>query len=355
MASDVDRVSGLWRARDSGRAQPCQLGVDASGTATVKAGDATLGTAPFAALTISDRVGSIPRHVTFPDGSDFETVDNDGIDALAVRFGRTGGGIHRLESAGLRRLAVFIVLAVALSAALYRYALPILVEVAVAATPPAVNQLMSRGVMASLDSAILEPSAVPAERQAKLSTDFAALAELAAKGETATRYTLNFRKGGAIGANAFALPDGTVVLTDELVEMATDDEMILGVLAHEIGHVVYEHSLRQLYRAAGVAGLIMLIGGDIGSGTEDVLVQGAALMSLSYSRGAEREADHYSVELMHRAGHEAAAIARFFEVLRDKLGDTLSRDFFSTHPATPERIDETRRYAAELTGQTPGP
>ena len=93
------------------------------------------------------------------------------------------------------------------------------------------------------------------------------------------------------------------MVTDELIELAGDDtEVIVGVLAHEIGHVELEHSLRQIYRAAGVAGLIMMIGGDIGSGTEDLLVQGAGILSLSYSRGAESAADRHSVELMQKAG-----------------------------------------------------
>ena len=45
---------------------------------------------------------------------------------------------------------------------------------------------------------------------------------------------------------------------------AVTTEMIVGVLAHEIGHVELEHSLRQIYRVAGMAGLIMLIAGDVG-------------------------------------------------------------------------------------------
>jgi predicted Zn-dependent protease len=97
----------------------------------------------------------------------------------------------------------------------------------------------------------------------------------------------------------------------------------------------------------------MLIGGDIGSGTEDILIQGSALLTLSHSRGAEHEADHFSVDLMHRAGHDPAAIARFFELIRDRFGDTGESDFLSTHPATPERIAETRRYAEEVAAGVP--
>jgi Zn-dependent protease with chaperone function len=103
----------------------------------------------------------------------------------------------------------------------------------------------------------------PPTSRRRSASEFEALAAHSPRGAQA--YSLNFRKGGSIGPNAFALPDGSLVLTDELVELAANDEAVLGVLGHEIAHVEGEHTLRQLYRAAGVAGFIMLIGGDIGS------------------------------------------------------------------------------------------
>lgn len=353
-------VKGLWRGDGQARATPCTLALGPDGSATVMADadGSLLVQAPYPTLTISARVGSIPRTVGFPARGVFETKDNDAIDAIVRRFsGRRAGIVPALE-AFRPRLIVFVLLAVALCFALYRYAMPALVEVAVAVTPPVVPQLMSQGVMLSLDQAIFEPTKLSPQKQAVLVGAFEKLAALSARGVAAAKtgrqaFTLNFRAGGSIGPNAFALPDGTIVLTDELVEMAKDDEMVLAVLAHEIGHVEHEHSLRQLYRAAGATALIMLIGGDIGSGTEDLLIQGTALLTLSHSRAAETQADRYSVELMHRAGHDPAAIARFFELLRDRLGDTGDQDFLSTHPATPERIEETRRHAAEISGPVP--
>jgi len=361
LASDADIVVGQWRPPATSRAAEARLSVRPDGVVEIVAADggAVLATAPFATLRVSDRIGHIPRRLSFPGGGLFETADNDGIDrAIAPFTGRNAGAVHRLERFG-PRLIVFVLLVVAASVALYRYAVPVLVEVAVAVTPPVVPELLSSGVLASLDQGVFEASKLPPERQKALSDGFAALSKLTPRGAAGVTptgnpaYNLNFRKGGFIGPNAFALPDGTIVLTDELVEMAGDDnDLVLGVLAHEIGHVDHDHSLRQLYRAAGVTALIMLIGGDIGSGTEDILVQGSALLALSYSRDAERDADRYSVELMHQAGRDPAAIARFFEILRDKLGDKGDGDFFSTHPATPERVEETRRYAEEVKQRT---
>ncbi|MBB6466375.1 Zn-dependent protease with chaperone function [Aminobacter lissarensis] len=351
LVSEPAAVSGLWRKAGEARAVDALLTIATDGATAVtdKAG-VQLAASPFSAVTVSDRVGSIPRHLTYPGGGVFETADNDGVDALiAPHSGKRSGLIHQLERFH-PRLLVFVAATIILCVALYRYAVPVLVEVAVAVTPPAVTALMSKSALASLDQAIFEPSKLSPERQKLLSDGFAGLVALTPQAKyEGPAYTLNFRAGGAIGPNAFALPDGTVVLTDELVELAgKDDEMILGVLGHEIGHVGHEHSLRQLYRAAGVTALIMLIGGDIGSGTEDLLIQGSALMSLSYSRGAEAEADRFSVELMHKAGRDPAAIARFFELLRDKYGDKDETDLLSTHPATPERIAETLRYAREV-------
>lgn len=358
MASDpTDRpiVEGFWRAPGEARATAGRLEVDTTGTATVTSeiNGLSLGKVPFAKLTVSDRVGSIPRRLDFPDGSSFETRDNDAVDRLLAPYrGRRGGLIHELERFR-PRLLVFVALVIAFAFAIYRFAVPALVEVAVLATPPIVPELMSKSVLASLDSSVFEPTGLPPERQKALGDGFASLARLTPRGIAGTPqhpgYTLNFRKGGVIGPNAFALPDGTVIVTDELIDLAKDDdEMVLGVLAHEIGHVEHQHSLRQLYRAAGVTALIMLIGGDIGSGTEDILVQGTTLLSLSYSRSAEAEADRNSVELMFKAGRDPKAIARFFQLLSDRLNDKDEHDFFSTHPATPDRIADTLRYADEV-------
>jgi predicted Zn-dependent protease len=340
-------IEGLWYPSGSSRATTASASLsDGQKWQVADAAGARLASGNLASVEISPRVGSISRRLTFADGSVFETADNDAIDeALASLGKRHAGLVHSLERFH-PRLAIFVVVVVLLGVGIYRFAVPALVEIAVAVTPPVVPQLLSQSVMASLDRTVFDPSKLDADTQQDIADDFRALSALASRG--ADGFTLNFRKGGPIGPNAFALPDGTLVLTDELVELADDNEAVLGVLAHEIGHVEHQHSLRQLYRAAGVTGLIFLIGGDIGAGTEDILIQGAALVTLSYSRGMESESDRYSVELMHKAGRDPMAIVRFLELLRDKLHDESEADFLSTHPATPARIEETRRYAEEL-------
>lgn len=352
MASDGILIArGHWHPAGSGRHLPARLAGDGRRLLVVLDGDAapegSAASGDLAEVTISDRVGRIPRRIGFADGSLFETADNDAVDAFLVshRANRMGF-IHRLEKFHPRligfALAVFV-----LAGLIYRYAVPALVEVAVLITPPVATEMMSAGTLSSLDQAVLSPSTLPQAEQAAIRSQFEAIAAHAAGG--AGRYTLNFRSGGFVGPNAFALPDGTLVITDELIELADGDtEMVLGVLAHEVGHVEHDHSLRQIYRAAGTAALIMLIAGDIGTAGEDILTNGAALLSLSYSRSAESEADRVSAELMAKAGHDPAAIGRFFALLERQLHDNSETSMLSTHPGTPERRQAIEDYATLL-------
>jgi predicted Zn-dependent protease len=348
LASDEKPVCrGDWHPQESSRSLPSRL-IGRGGAIVALAEDGEeLASAPFPALAISARVGSIPRRIEFPDGSLFETPDNAAIDALQLANGRKRAGlIHGLERFH-PRLLIFVAAVFLLSGLVYRYALPVLVEVAVAVTPPVVPHLMSVSTLETLDRTVLDETKLDEAKQKAISDGFARIAANSSRGPAA--YTLNFREGGAIGPNAFALPDGTLIITDELVELADGDtEMLVGVLAHEIGHVELEHSLRQIYRAAGMTGLIMLIAGDVGDSIEDLLVQGGGLLALSYSRDAEVAADRHSVELMQKAGYDPTAIARFFAIIETKLGDKSATNILSTHPGTPERKQAIRDYAAEL-------
>ncbi|MDB5555497.1 MAG: metalloprotease [Rhizobium sp.] len=349
MASDgVEIAKGTWHPPQSNAAMPAILLADGAKLSIRLDGDRTIVCRDeLQSVKVSDRVGSIPRRITLYNNSMFETPDNNSVDDLlkAHRADRTGWIAELVQFRP--RLIGLVVLVFLLATLIYRYALPALVEVAVLVTPPAVPGWLSQGTLASLDQTMLSASKLPLAEQQKIRAGFDEIAGFSTRGKA--NYNLNFRDGGFIGPNAFALPDGTLVITDALVEMAKGDmEMILGVLAHEIGHVEKNHSLRQMYRAAGLAGLIMLIAGDVGSGGEEVLTDGAALLSLSYSRSAESEADRVSVELMSKAGHDPAAIGRFFKLLEERLGDKGGTSMLSTHPGTPERRKQIDDWAKEV-------
>lgn len=156
--------------------------------------------------------------------------------------------------------------------------------------------------------------------------------------------SIRFRKGGRIGPNAFALPGGTVVFTDEIVTLAEHDDELLAVLAHEVGHVANRHGMRRVVQDSLLAFALMAVTGDV-SGTSE-LFYGLPVMltELAYSREFEKEADRHA--LAYLRSHEIPTVhfARILRRMEKKEGGKGSKGgwwgYLSTHPMTEERLEE---------------
>jgi predicted Zn-dependent protease len=159
--------------------------------------------------------------------------------------------------------------------------------------------------------------------------------------------------------NAFALPGGYVYVNRGLIERADNLSELAGVLAHEIGHVAERHGVEQLQRAQNAnLGLSVLYGVLLGrnpSGVEQAGIQvGGSAVFAGYGRDAEREADAVGVGYMVRAGYNPAGMATFFQELLEIQQRPPSRveQWFSTHPTTQERVNNTRAIIQQTPGAT---
>ena len=165
-----------------------------------------------------------------------------------------------------------------------------------------------------MDEGTLKPSALPRARQDQLKARFDALVQQTPAALHRYRgyrppLSLEFRAG--MGANAFALPGGKIVMTDGIVKAAADkglpDDALVGVLAHEIGHVVHRHTTRMVLEQ-GV--LQMGLGLALGDVSAIVSTGSALLTGLSYRRSHEREADCYAIDLMRHAALPTAPMGQ---------------------------------------------
>ena len=191
--------------------------------------------------------------------------------------------------------AVVLVLAVAGLFAFYRHDTPWLAAQLTRHVPLAWEVALAQSALAQMDAGTLKPTTLTPARQAALRARFDALltaspAALQRYGGYAPHYTLAFRSG--LGPNAFALPGGTVVMTDALVETARaqhlDDDALVGVLAHEIGHVAHRHTTRMLVEQGVLQVGLGLALGDVSG----LVATGSSLLTgLAYSRSHEREAE----------------------------------------------------------------
>jgi len=295
--------------------------------------------------SVSDRLSGVAHKIVLKDMGVFECSDNDGIDAMLGTGNSFFNRITRIETS-LPLVIVFAVLSVAILVTLYRFGIPALANGAAKVTPPSVLSLMDTSSLEIVDRVFFSPSDLPDNRRDEIRILFDRLKKQS--GPQDLPFRLLFRDGGKMGANAIALPGGTVIITDQLIKLSKSDDEISGVLAHEIGHGELRHSLRQIYRVLGIGFMISIVGADSGQLVEDVVIQATALNSLSYSRSFESEADRHSANLMVGSGRDPFAFIELLKrITKDKDGKS-ETNWYSTHPGTFDRRANVKKFVDSL-------
>jgi Zn-dependent protease with chaperone function len=299
---------------------------------------------PLSAIRVPPVVASVRRTVRLPDGGVCELEDGELLSALEQALGgrKAGRLLHRWERS--LPLALGAVVLTALVVLLFvRYGVPSLARRAALALPASTESSLGRESLATLDRLLMKPSTLTRARRAELTALFR---RVAGPGAAAASYRLEFRSCPAIGANAFALPSGIVIITDGLVGLARHDDEIAAILAHELGHVRGRHVLRHVLQSS-VAGLIVAtLTGDLMSITSLAATLPTVLVDASFSREFEREADDAALAWMRSAGVPPRRYAEILGRLQAQLdvrhgavaGNQPVRNYLSSHPDTGERI-----------------
>lgn len=305
----------------------------------VASDDAVLLEFPKQDLNFDAQLGSADRRATLPDGTLFETGDH--IAVKLVTGDDLGAKLNRAERFGPRLLWV-VAASLAGVFAIWKFALPALVWVAVVMTPEPLRDGIDAGSLQVMDRIFSKPSALSDARKKETQDIFDTLAAQVPESEKRGLH-LNFRSMPGLGPNAMALPGGTIVVTDTLINMFADDpDVIAAVIGHEMGHVIEDHGLTQLYRSLGIYVLVALIAGDTGPILEDILLEGGVILSLSFSREHEASADRFGLRLANETGYDPAGLMRFFEVLPD--ADETETGWKSTHPSSGARIKAIEEF-----------
>jgi hypothetical protein len=314
-----------------------------SGSVYVEKADdhSRIATLPRFDLDISARLADTPRYLKFPGGAKLETLDNDTVDRLIKKFGRPSwlDMVYRLESR-FKYVLVGLLLVLVFLWGSVQYGIPWTARIIANMLPPSILNLASQQTLIMLDRAVLSPTELDSDTRERLRAHFQPLKS------SHTDYDLNiiFRKGGGLGANAFALPDGTIIFTDEMVGLAQHDQELSAVLAHEIGHVVRRHGMRSIVQDSLLGFAILAITGDITGSSELFIGLPVLLTELAYSRDFEREADQYALICMQDhaidLNHFANLMRRVAEASGADAEDGEKKwtNYLSTHPMTEERL-----------------
>lgn len=324
----------------------------AAGVVVIDAGDTRLRLTP-GEVEISPRIGNTPRYLYLPDDGVFETADNAAVDHLDRRAQRGRGNrlLHKLEN-HLGLILAAVVITIATTGAAFIWGVPWTARAVANALPDSVAEQVGESTLSTLDNTWLEPSSLPERRQQALQAHFRPLLKPVAGQDI----KVVFRSSPAIGANAMALPNGTLIFTDDLVDLAEDDDELTAILAHEIGHVAHRHGMQGLVQSSLTFWLIVMMTGDLSAFSDATVVVPAVLMSLSYSRDMEREADTYALQALKANGIDPIHFANIMERMVAAHGENEAveredvnnrwdslKDILSSHPVTEERIERFKQ------------
>jgi len=298
---------------------------------------AVLAAIPVKNLDISARLGTVRRRLSFPDGAGFDTADNDVIDVMLKKR----GWLHRLESSW-RTVLVSVIFAGLAVAGFALYGIPAAAAVMARHTPASVAHFASTQALDTLDGHVLQASGLSPSVQAQQQSLFRQVAAQAPPNPGG--YRLLLRNAPLVGPNAFALPDGTIVATDQIILLAHSGDEMQGVYAHEISHVVHAHSLQRIYQASLVPAAIAFITGDASQLGHIATILPGVLLQSSYSRSFEQQADDDAAAAMRRMGKNPASLAGLLERIDTKIcgRGNCGPSWLSSHPATMERAARLR-------------
>lgn len=295
-------------------------------------------------MQISPRLGNTPRRITFAGDATFETNENDLIDQLIKEQSNSHWSIfvHLLESK-LRYVLVAVLLMIGAGFIFVNYGVPFTSRILADKIPVSILDSTSEQTLKTLDKLFFTQSELAPEKAEELRRF---LAPIIANHEE-LQLQLMFRKGNKIGANAFALPGGQIVFTDEMINLSSDNYEIMAIMAHEIGHVVHRHGLRRIIQNSLFSFALMAMTGDASGVSEIFLGLPVILTELGYSRKFEYEADQYAIDYLLKNNIDPGYLATILEKAENREKRTKKSEksssslpsYLSTHPATEERIE----------------
>ncbi|WP_338364737.1 M48 family metallopeptidase [uncultured Pseudoalteromonas sp.] len=308
--------------------------------------DALISSYTISDITLSPGLAGLADELSFSDGSRFIPTDvHYRWPFKADKHNR----LERLEKNKWAIIAAVIFTPLFMWLMLYKV-VPAIAVYSVDTLPRSVVEQMGEQSFTLIEKLALDESELPIDQQIKVQQQFKSiLSELSLEPSV---YRLSFYKSESFGANAFAMPHGRIVVTDELANLLADKPNALkAVLLHEIGHVVHQHSVRMTAQSAASTIVLAVMFGDLEGIAEVALGTGATFAQQGFSRDMEREADSYALIQLENLGYSSNDFADAIQALQgahtsenehlEKVNNLL--EYLSSHPSAQERIDNARK------------
>jgi TonB family protein len=323
---------GLYCDGETLHSSPVDVEWQPDGAVRVMKGSETW-SVPGSEYTITDQLGAIPRFLRFKHGGVIE-LHSTGIhaDFKGASHSSLESAIHWLESRTSVAAVALVLVVLTVALGLWQGA-PRLARRAAFAAPASIEQQAGE-VGLSVFTRSFKPTQLNRFDQQQVQRQ---LDRLTATRSPHVTPKIVFLSMGT--ANAFALPGGTIVVADELIDLAENDDEIAAVLAHELGHIENRHGLQSVLRNSTALVVVSSVTGDLSTLSTFSATLPFLLLQYGYAREFETEADQYAIGLLKDAHIDSSNLANILDALekaRPEKGPDFS--YLSTHPSTSDRI-----------------
>jgi Zn-dependent protease with chaperone function len=289
-------------------------------------------------LTISPRVANTQRQITMPDGDMFTTKDNNAVDAMIAKISpKQKNTVHSLLyylESHVTAIVALIAVSIIIVFIFIKFIFPAIVTHIAFSVPTSTLHLISEKTIEYLDKQFFTQTQLPQTRIHTIKTHFKEFIATIPEKNKYT-FTLYFRHSNLIGPNAFALPDGTFIITDDFVTLIQHKHELFTILAHETAHVVYRHGVRNILLNSGLLVIAIAIFGDVVSTTTIGLP--LLLIHNGYSREFERQADSFAIDYCKKHHISGKHFVNLYKRLQQKAPVNVP-SLLSTHPSDEERL-----------------
>lgn len=293
MNEEIEHITGVYYDGKSPKGIPCSMTFYKNGQ--IKIYHSKEESFPVTSLTISTRVGNTNRRITLPKGY-IETSANETLDNLALHYQAINSNYsvgHLLKS---KITIMFIVLLSTISLINHamKSALPIASKEIVYTLPLSVFDDLTKESLKHIDNFTTKPSKLPLERQQHLQQKFSAHLPF----PTDFKYKLHFRNSSSIKFYSIALPNGAIIVTDQLVTLSSNEHELLAVLLHEVAHVEKRHAMRSRLETKPLTTLIAWFTGNFATLNSIYDDKIPPLNIFNYPHEQVLEADDFTIKLM---------------------------------------------------------
>jgi Zn-dependent protease with chaperone function len=290
-------------------------------------------------IQVAEKLASVPREISLYD---LGLVVVDSTPAVDTWLASNGiqNKVSKLESSKSTVLFCAVLIPIFLYG-FFKYLIPSSAILFAEYVPESLVNIASKHTLSALDSSILSDTSLDNETQNNYQNMWH---DIISKIDVPTQFNIQFRQSETMGANAFALPNGTIVITDELVELIGDNhDLLTAILLHEIGHVEHKHSMRLVSETLATSIAVNYFFADLGGLVEFFAGVSNTIVQNQFSQKLEWEADNYSLSKLDELGIDRENFANAMQ----KLAETLPKEskltlMLQSHPSMQARIENSR-------------